>query len=272
MNDSVEALCNSYVFDGMTHDRKLFKYYNDNEERDERVPDILDFLYDKRDAFYDELDQIVSEEKTAQANLAQSSNSPTLYEKFTLELNGLEHAEQSQARHIELLTKTIKRVEEERAEYYYVYRGLKIVPILAAKYPVKLITAVNGKLVMKDSGVSVEVYEVPTHDNKGVLALLPVERDPSEFPRVSYREHPLGYYTYYAYREGVGYVGYEGVENIQPTNMYTKCSSCGLIFPLTEEHQEWYAERKFDLPKRCSACRKEKRDMKESCALSSYFT
>lgn len=38
-----------------------------------------------------------------------------------------------------------------------------------------------------------------------------------------------------------------------------KCKDCGETFEMTTEEQAWYADKKYDLPKRCPACRKKRR-------------
>lgn len=49
----------------------------------------------------------------------------------------------------------------------------------------------------------------------------------------------------------------------------SKCKNCGEPFIITEGEQEWYAERKWELPKRCKDCRtrikeKKKRESEEA--------
>ncbi|MEG1543056.1 MAG: zinc-ribbon domain containing protein [Tannerellaceae bacterium] len=39
------------------------------------------------------------------------------------------------------------------------------------------------------------------------------------------------------------------------TKMMVKCKDCGEEFEVTEGEQAWYAERGWDIPKRCKACR-----------------
>lgn len=39
------------------------------------------------------------------------------------------------------------------------------------------------------------------------------------------------------------------------TKMMVKCKDCGEEFEVTEGEQSWYAERGWDMPKRCKPCR-----------------
>ncbi len=41
------------------------------------------------------------------------------------------------------------------------------------------------------------------------------------------------------------------------------CVSCGKKFSLTEKEIDFYKSKKFDLPKRCEECRKERRELKK---------
>lgn len=35
-----------------------------------------------------------------------------------------------------------------------------------------------------------------------------------------------------------------------------KCKDCGKSFEITNEEKQWYADKGYDLPKRCKYCRK----------------
>ena len=44
------------------------------------------------------------------------------------------------------------------------------------------------------------------------------------------------------------------------TDIIIECKDCNKPFTLTVEHQAWYRDRGLELPKRCSECRKKRRE------------
>ena len=40
------------------------------------------------------------------------------------------------------------------------------------------------------------------------------------------------------------------------------CKDCGVTFDIVPEEQVWYAERGWELPKRCKSCRKANKEKK----------
>jgi CxxC-x17-CxxC domain-containing protein len=51
--------------------------------------------------------------------------------------------------------------------------------------------------------------------------------------------------------------------NTKPENIRLKCADCGCDFEFTPEEQEFYAEKGFSEPKRCSGCRSRNRERKK---------
>lgn len=43
---------------------------------------------------------------------------------------------------------------------------------------------------------------------------------------------------------------------------YITCAECGEEFSISEEEAKWYQDRGFVLPKRCPACRKKRRHIR----------
>lgn len=41
------------------------------------------------------------------------------------------------------------------------------------------------------------------------------------------------------------------------------CVDCGNEFTLAAEERKWYEDKGFDIPKRCPACRKQRKDAKK---------
>lgn len=53
-------------------------------------------------------------------------------------------------------------------------------------------------------------------------------------------------------------------ELARPDAALVECRECGSGFTLSPEEQSWYAEKGFDLPARCPACRKKRRALRNA--------
>lgn len=106
-------------------DYKLYKYYNDDEERYDEVPDILDYLYGLLDSAQDQYDDLMAEGKDRRAKRVSGS--------------------------IEVLSAVINMVSKGRWEYYYVKDYLAI-PIKEISLPVQTPDVVDGQIVWKGTG------------------------------------------------------------------------------------------------------------------------
>ncbi len=42
-----------------------------------------------------------------------------------------------------------------------------------------------------------------------------------------------------------------------------KCVDCESLFTIDDKEQAWYKEMNFELPKRCPACRKERKELRK---------
>lgn len=50
---------------------------------------------------------------------------------------------------------------------------------------------------------------------------------------------------------------------MNPENKVITCKDCGATFEVEAEEQKWYAERGWELPKRCKACRAANRNKRK---------
>lgn len=42
------------------------------------------------------------------------------------------------------------------------------------------------------------------------------------------------------------------------------CKDCGVTFDVTPEEQAWFAERGWEIPKRCKSCRRANKEKKQN--------
>lgn len=207
-----------------------------------------------------------------QKELWQYANCPSVVRARSWDLKSAQFQIKSCEEQVSAITKLIDLVENERAEYYYLYENNQVLSIKTAEYPVLTPKTVDGKLVWDDTGVKIEVYEVQCFDSDDIKALVPSNKNPEMYGAVECRYNMLPYFKGLSFREGKSYVGFEGVEDLDPDSFYITCVNCKRIFALTKEHQEWYTIRGYSLPKRCSACREEKRIKEyEDDASTSFF-
>ena len=58
--------------------------------------------------------------------------------------------------------------------------------------------------------------------------------------------------------EDVNSIVLEANQKLSEQEIFT-CKSCGRHYTISEDERKWYADRKFNLPKRCSSCRYDER-------------
>lgn len=216
----------------------LCRYYDDNEERAPGIPDILDTL----DARVDGLLGLTSDN----------------FKGYIPE----QRIEYAQGRAKDILAMR-RKIENQNSLYYLIdTEGSSVWECRNVTMPIMTPYTEDGFVKWKDTGETVKVFKILDLRDEELETrdLIPADDDiPCDviFCDHNWEATVSNLSTKFGY---VGFAEFSGVFD----NYYTcKEPNCGRIFSLTYKEIEWFKYKGWPLPKRCPACRAERKQARE---------
>lgn len=208
---------------------KLHKYYNDGEERDKKIPDVLDRLYDMQD-------EIEDNRKMLASKLVIDSRDTSVSNRLRMYNDSFKE-----------VTEAIRKVEDSNATYFFVvgeapYRAIEVLEVAEETLPITEAVAENGKVKMRNTGSTADVYIVPSLYTGAASRLISAEKYTLNDKLVIFNAEYVvtgGYYV--------------GVADSVLERTFI-CKECGKAFTLPMHVIRNYERKGLDLPKRCYGC------------------
>lgn len=218
----------------------LYKYYNPDEDRSEDVPDILDHLYD------------VLDETEAKIRTSSYFDAPVRLSE--VRERNLDRMNDLTMR----LEQTIAKVREERSEYY-LCTDSHVESVDLITLPIQTVDAENTKLVLKDTGETVKVYDVNIskfHEvsNEAFEHRFIIAEEPQPDTWIHDKFHELLEDIVLSVNHK--YIGFSYLSTRYPELKFYRCKDCDKIFWMSDSNIKWYRNQGLTQPKRCEDCRK----------------
>lgn len=149
---------------------------------------------------------------------------------------------------------------------------------ISEEEPINMITLENLKFVVKNVGYNCyySAYDIVDMKSIGNQVTISSEDQSHYYYSLSDIKHECmsGIYEYqcleyWSYIQidpkldmhDIEQIVIEANKKLSEQEIFT-CKTCGKHYTISEDERKWYADRKFNLPKRCSSCRYEARQKK----------
>lgn len=138
--------------------------------------------------------------------------------------------------------------------------------------PINLIAFENLKFVVKNVGYNCYYSAYDILDMLSIGNQVTLSKEPNYFTLSEIRRECMsGIYEYQCLEfwssiridpklniEDVNSIVLEANQKLSEQEIFT-CKSCGRHYTISEDERKWYADRKFNLPKKCASCRYDER-------------
>lgn len=219
----------------------LYKYYNNDEDRDPKIPDVLDCIDDV-------LDNLDKDLVFYQKRLINSINN-----FYVPNYAGAIKEIKNDIKEMENIRATL---EDERAKYYFVCPTKNMfMPVITITLPIKTPSVIDGKLVLTETGEAREVYICDDPSGRYVFpGIVPCEPEAGVH---FYSIHCNNNIPFFITGKYVGFEEWVGDNHMEKAIFVKcKCPECNQIFAISKDEQDWYAKKGLQLPKRCKYHRK----------------
>ena len=232
----------------------ISKYYDDGEERNPDIPDVLDSIDDELDGLERQLDRFV---EAAYAGISSQFSRPSRY------FRGERYTPKQIKDKIGALEEMREAILKDEDHVYYKLDNL----------------SGHFRHSGKPSFAAVQICELSLYRPKFNMESLRWDAEPTTLRCLAFDNslyivlHDSVTFLSNVVNAGMGIETTEKyysldkdyiIDKLNPEGDIVKlCRKCGRPFRLTKSHVEWYRNRNFSLPNYCYNCRKERREEKQ---------
>lgn len=226
---------------------ELYKFYDSEEDIDERIPDVWNWLMDKLDA---------AEAKYNEARLAYANKDADSAYWYRIHVDACKET-------VDTINRLLELVENSDAKYFAFFScDLELVPIVKKQHIVYKPILENGKLSFEDTGEKIAVWTPESRIGAYAYSL-----NDQSGKRIWVGSDCFNVHDYFVF--------FDGLPNQELLNKDTRiaCVNCGRIFQFNSSEKNFYTRKGLEMPKRCPTCRNAKKTHKgdRHSSETSYF-